>query len=58
MGDCVRRGVPPGVAPGSVPRAWTVAAAAAVAILALGASVAAQSHPSAAQLLGLRFHFT
>ena len=68
MGDCVRRELPvfrflvrsptAGVALGSVPRAWAVAATAAAAILALSASVAAQSHPSAAQLLGQRFNFT
>ena len=68
MGDCVRREVPvfrflersptPGVALGSLPRAWAVAAAVAVAIMTLGASVAAQSQPSTAQLLGQRFNFT
>ena len=47
----------PGVALESVQRAGA-AVAVAVAILALGTSVAAQSHASAAQLLGQRFGFT
>ncbi len=48
----------PGVAPGSVLRASAAAVAVAAAILALGVTVAAQSHASAAQLLGQRFGFT
>jgi hypothetical protein len=47
----------PGAALGSVHRALAAVAVAA-AILALGTSVAAQSHASAAQLLGQRFGFT